>query len=208
MSEAGFPLLSLAILLPLLGAIATGFTPTVKLAKVIALAIAGCELLLTLLIVQSFNAGSGGFQLVEKYPWIPFLNIDYLVGIDGISVLFLPMSALLTLTAIVASWNSVQQSPRFHFALLLALEGVTIGVFTALDTVLFFLFWELTLPPFFFLIGLWGIGSQRRGAAMKYTLFMLFGGVPLLFAIVILATNHAVAVGGAIPQALSFSLPV
>ncbi len=208
MSEAGFPLLSLAILLPLLGAIATGFAPTVKLAKAIALVIAGCELLLTLLIVQLFNAGSGDFQLVEKYPWIPFLNINYLVGVDGISVLFLPMSALLTLTAIIASWNSVQHSPRFHFALLLALEGVTIGVFTSLDTVLFFLFWELTLPPFFFLIGLWGIGSQRRGAAMKYTLFMLFGGVPLLFAIVILATNHAVAVGGAIPEALSFSLPV
>lgn len=208
MNEVDFPLLSLVILLPLLGAIATGVTRNIKLAKEIALVIASCELLLTLLIVQSFNANSGGFQLVEKYPWIPFLNINYLVGVDGISVLFLPMSALLTLTAIIASWNSVQQSPRFHFALLLALEGITIGVFTSLDTVLFFLFWELTLPPFFFLIGLWGIGSQRRGAAMKYTLFMLFGGVSLLFAIVILATNHAVTVGGAIPQALSFSLPV
>lgn len=208
MSEAGFPLLSLAILLPLLGAIATGGTRNVKLAKEIALVIAGCELLLTLLIVQSFNANNGGFQLVEKYPWIPLLNIDYLVGVDGISVLFLPMSALLTLTAIIASWNSVQHSPRFHFALLLALEGITIGVFTALDTVLFFLFWELTLPPFFFLIGLWGIGSHRRGAAMKYTLFMLFGGVPLLLAIVILALNHATAVGGVIPHDLSFSLPV
>jgi NADH-quinone oxidoreductase subunit M len=208
MNEVDFPLLSLAILLPLLGAIATAVTRNIKLAKEIALVIASCELLLTLLIVQSFNANIGGFQLVEKYPWISFLNINYLVGVDGISVLFLPMSALLTLTAIVASWNSVQHSSYFHFALLLALEGVTIGVFTALDTVLFFLFWELTLPPFFFLIGLWGIGSQRRGAAMKYTLFMLFGGVSLLFAIVILATNHAVTVGGAIPQALSFSLPV
>lgn len=208
MNEVDFPLLSLAILLPLLGAIATAVIRNIKLAKEIALVIASCELLLTLLIVQSFNANIGGFQLVEKYPWISFLNINYLVGVDGISVLFLPMSALLTLTAIVASWNSVQYSPHFHFALLLALEGVTIGVFTALDTVLFFLFWELTLPPFFFLIGLWGIGSQRRGAAMKYTLFMLFGGVSLLFAIVILATNHAVTVGGAIPQALSFSLPV
>jgi NADH-quinone oxidoreductase subunit M len=208
MSEAGFPLLSLAILLPLLGAIATGITRDIKLAKVIALAIAGCELLLTLFIVQSFNAGSGSFQLVEKYPWIPFLNIDYLVGVDGISVLFLPMSALLTLTTIIASWNSIQHNPRFHFALLLALEGITIGVFTSLDTVLFFLFWELTLPPFFFLIGLWGIGSQRRGAAMKYTLFMLFGGVPLLLAFIILAINHATVAGGVIPHALSFSLPV
>jgi NADH-quinone oxidoreductase subunit M len=208
MNEAGFPLLSLVILLPLLGAIATGVTRNIKPAKKIALAIAGLELILTLIVVLLFNADNNSFQLVEQYAWIPSLNIEFLVGIDGISVLFLPMSALLTLMAIIASWNSVQHLHRFHFALLLALEGVTIGVFSALDTVLFFLFWELTLPPIFFLIGLWGIGPKRRSAAMKYTLFMLFGGVPLLFAIVILAINHAIEVGGAIPQELSFSLPL
>ncbi|MGR8998993.1 MAG: complex I subunit 4 family protein, partial [Gammaproteobacteria bacterium] len=208
MNEAGIPIISLTILLPLMGAIATGVTCNVKLAKKIALAIASLELILTLFAVQLFNADNNSFQLVEHYDWIPSLNIEFLVGIDGISVLFLPMSALLTLMAIIASWNSVQHLHRFHFALLLALEGVTIGVFSALDTVLFFLFWELTLPPIFFLIGLWGIGPKRRSAAMKYTLFMLFGGVPLLFAIIILAINHAVDAGGAIPQDLSFSLPV
>ena len=81
------------------------------------------------------------------------------------------------------------------------------GVFSALDMMLFFLFWELTLPPIFFLIGLWGIGPYRRKAAMKYTLFMLFGGVPILFAIIMLALNHAIQTGGGIPQNLSFSLP-
>jgi NADH-quinone oxidoreductase subunit M len=110
--------------------------------------------------------------------------------------------------AIIASWNSVQHQTCLHFALLLALEGITLGVFLALDLALFFLFWELTLPPIFFLIGLWGIGSQRRSAAIKYTMFMFFGGVPLLFAIIILAINHATAVGGSIPHDLSFSLPV
>lgn len=208
MIEADFPLLSLVILLPLLGALAIGFIHDLKLAKEIALAVAGIELTLTLLVVQSFTAGSGEFQLVEKYAWIPILNIEYLVGIDGISVLFLPMSALVTLMAIIASWNSIQHIPRFHLSLLLALEGVTMGVFSSLDMVLFFLFWELTLPPFFFLIGLWGIGSHRRGAAMKYTLFMLFGGVPLLLAIIMLAVNHATELGGSIPHSLSFSLPV
>ncbi len=103
----------------------------------------------------------------------------------------------------LAAWNSVQTLSRLHFALLLVLEAMTIGVFTALDMVLFFLFWELTLPPIFFLIGLWGIGAKRRGAAMKYTLFMLCGGVPLLFAIILLAINHA-----NVTQQLSFSLPV
>ncbi len=209
MSNTGFPTLSLIILLPLLGAIAVALSRNVRIAKSIALLFAALELIVTLAAVQLFNAGLGNdFQLVERYTWIPSLNIEYLVGIDGISVLFLPMSALLTLMAIIASWNSVQHQARFHFALLLALEGVTLGVFLALDMALFFLFWELTLPPIFFLIGLWGIGSARRSAAIKYTLFMLFGGVPLLFGIIILAVNHASAVGGSIPQDLAFSLPV
>ena len=209
MSNASFPVLSLIILLPLLGGIAVAVIRNIRLAKNIALLFATLELIATLAVVQLFNADLGNsFQLVEHYAWIPSLNIEYLIGVDGISVLFLPMCALLTLMAIIASWNSVQHQTCFHLALLLALEGINIGVFLALDMALFFLFWELTLPPIFFLIGLWGIGSERRSAAIKYTLFMLFGGVPLLFAIIILAVNHATAVGGSIPHDLAFSLPV
>jgi NADH-quinone oxidoreductase subunit M len=209
MSIVSFPLLSFTILLPLLGAIITGITCNINLAKKITLIIASFELVLTLIALFLFNPSDGNhFQLVEHYAWIPNLNIEYLIGIDGISVLFLPMSALLTVIAIIASWNSVQHQQRLHFALLLALEGVTIGVFLALDTILFFLFWELTLPPIFFLISLWGIGPERRTAAMKYTLFMLAGGVPLLFAVIILAINHANDVGGTLSQNLSFSLPL
>ena len=209
MNNVSFPLLSFTILLPLLGAIITGITCNINLAKKITLIIASLELVLTLIALFLFNPSDGNhFQLVEHYAWIPNLNIEYLIGIDGISVLFLPISALLTVIAIIASWNSVQHQQRFHFALLLALEGVTIGVFLALDTILFFLFWELTLPPIFFLISLWGIGPERRTAAMKYTLFMLAGGVPLLFAVIILAINHANDVGGTLSQNLSFSLPL
>ena len=208
MSDLNFPLLTLIILLPLLGAIAVGAVSNTKQAKTIALGIAGFELLLTLFALLFFDSANADFQLVEQYAWISSLNIEYLVGVDGISILFLPLTALLTIVAMLACWNSTQFNPRFHFALLLALEGVTIGVFCALDMMLFFLFWELTLPPFLFLIGLWGIGSQRRSAAMKYTLFMLFGGVPLLLAIIILAANHAFQIGGSMPYDLSFSLPV
>ncbi len=208
MSEANFPLLSLIILLPILGAVAIGLTRNTGLAKTSALIFAGLELLLTLFVVQFFDSSSSSFQMIENYAWIPSLNVEYLVGVDGISVLFLPLTALLTFIAILASWNSTQHNLRFHFSLLLALEGVTIGIFCALDMILFLLFWELTLPPLFFLIGLWGIGSQRRSAAMKYTLFMLLGGVPLLLAIVLLAVNHATQTGGSIPHDLAFSLPV
>lgn len=209
MIEESFPMLSLIILLPLLGAIAIGITHNVNLAKKVALLIAGLELIATLIVVWLFDVANGNnFQLVEQHAWMPSLNIEFLIGIDGISVLFLPMSALLTLVAIIASWNSVQHLTRFHFALLLALEGGTMGVFVAMDLMLFFLFWELILPPIFFLIGLWGAGPQRRGAAMKYMLYMLFSGVPLLFALIILAVNHAVQMDGNIPQDLSFSFPV
>jgi NADH-quinone oxidoreductase subunit M len=205
MSE--LPMLSLLVFLPLLGAIMTGLCGNVVLAKKIALAFAGLELLLSLWVLHLFNPTVADFQLLEHTQWIPSLKIEFLLGIDGISVLFLPLSALLTVMAIIGSWNTIQHLSQLHFALLLALEGITMGVLSALDLVLFFMFWELTLPPLFFLIGLWGIGPERRGAAMKYTLFMLFGGVPLLFAILILAINHATSLGGSIPNELSFSLP-
>ena len=207
MNESHFPILSLLIFLPLLGALMTGLCGNSQLAKKTALTFASIELIAALSVVALFHSNTSDFQLLERSAWIPSLHIEFLLGIDGISVLFLPLSALVTLMVIIASWNSIQHLSRLHFALLLALEGITMGVFCALDLVLFFLFWELTLPPIFFLISLWGIGPARRGAAMKYTLFMLFGGVPLLFAIVILSMNHATAVGGSIPLDLSFSLP-
>ena len=208
MIEQNVPILSMVIALPILGAIAIGVIQNIGLAKRVALLIAGLELIATLVVVQWFDATNADFQMVERHVWIPSLNIDFLIGIDGISVLFLPMSALLTLVAIIASWNSVQHLTRFHFALLLIMEGGTMGVFVALDMMLFFLFWELILPPIFFLIGLWGAGPQRRGAAMKYMLYMLFSGVPLLFALIMLGVNHAMQTGGSIPHDLSFSFPI
>jgi NADH-quinone oxidoreductase subunit M len=208
MSNAAFPILSLIIMLPLAGAMIMGICRSVRLAKQLAVSVAAFELILTLLAVHLFNTGSNSFQLVEHYAWIPNLNIAFLVGIDGISVLFLPLSALLTLITIIASWHSVHPSSRLHVALLLALEGVTMGVFSALDMVLFFLFWELTLLPVFFLIGLWGIGPQRRAAAMKYMLLMLFSTVPLFFAIIILAVDPIAKLNGRIPQDLVFNFQV
>ncbi|QPK62223.1 NADH-quinone oxidoreductase subunit M [Methylomonas sp. LL1] len=203
-----FPLLSLCLTWPILGAVLLAFIRNPQWAKRFTLLVAGLELVIALVVVHGFDPNIGGFQLREEYAWIPGLNIHYQLGIDGISVLFLPMTALVTLMALLASWNTVQHLSRFHLALMLLLETVTIGVFTALDLGLFFLFWELTLPPIFFLIGLWGIGAERRYAAMKYTLYMLFGGIPLLFGFILLALNHAHLTGGDIPGDLVFSLPV
>ena len=207
MNTLNFPLLSVLIVLPLLAAVVVGLVGNKRWAKTLAAAFAGIELLAALFALYCFNPEDGGqFQLMERYAWIPGLNCEYLLGVDGLSVLFLPMSAFVTLMAIVASWNSISHLTAFHYALLLVLQGITVGVFTALDTVLFFLFWELTLPPIFFLIGLWGLGPQRRMAATKYTLFMLFGGAALLLAFVILALYSSPQASN-VDNPLVFSLP-
>ncbi|GAB1392661.1 NADH-quinone oxidoreductase subunit M [Rhodocyclaceae bacterium] len=156
-------------------------------ARGIALAITLINLTLSGLVLWAFDPTQAGFQLVEKYEWIASLGIHYHLGVDGLAVLFLPATALLFVGVIVASWNSVHTLPRLYYSLLLLLQAATLGVFCALDTILFFLFWELTLIPIYFLVSLWGIGPNRRHAATKYTLVMLAGGVPLLFGFLVLA---------------------
>lgn len=187
MSLSSFPILSFLVFFPLFGSLAAGFAGQPGRAKLTALIIAVIELFAGVVLWWFFEPGNDDFQFVERHRWISGLGIDYFLGVDGLSVMFVTMTAFVTLMTIIASWNTVQHMPGFHYALLLALEGVTIGVFASLDLIQFFLFWELTLPPIFFLIGLWGIGPHRRSAALKYTLFMLFGGASLLAGIVILA---------------------
>ena len=204
--QIGFPILSLLIGLPLLWALGLALLRDPHTVRVVALIGAGLELLLSLVMLASLHSDMAGMQLVERAVWIPSLNVNYLVGIDGIAALFPPVTALLFCAVILASWTSIQSMPRLYFALLLALEGVTMGVFCALDLVLFFLFWELTLVPIYFLISLWGIGPERRYAAVKYTLFMLAGGIPLLFAILLLGLYHPLD-SGAPGSALIFAYP-
>jgi NADH-quinone oxidoreductase subunit M len=198
------PLLSLLLLSLPVGALLIWLVPDTGKARWIALATLVVDLLLSLNIGLRFDPAVAGFQLVDQASWIPSLNVHYRLGVDGISVLFLPLTVLLMLGVVAASWNTVRSLPRLYYSLLLFLESVTLGVFCALDTVLFFLFWELTLVPLYFLISLWGIGPDRRYAAVKYTLFMLVGGVPLLFAFLLLAFNHADFSGGTLPGTLGF----
>jgi NADH-quinone oxidoreductase subunit M len=189
------PMLSLLIFLPLAWALLLPFLRENRTVRIVALTGAVLELALSLLMLITLRPDVAGMQFVEQASWIPSLNVHYLLGIDGIAALFPPLTALLFCAVILASWTSIQFMPRLYFALLLALEGVTMGVFCALDLVLFFLFWELTLVPIYFLISLWGIGPERRYAATKYTLFMLAGGVPLLFGMILLGLHHASAAG-------------
>jgi NADH-quinone oxidoreductase subunit M len=207
MSETGFPLLSLTIMTLPLGAGLIWLAPNPARARWIALLTALLDLAFTLLITVRFDHTSADFQFVEQHAWVPSLNINYLIGVDGMSVLFLPLTVLLFIGVILASWTSVRALPRLYYTLLLILESATLGIFCALDTILFFLFWELTLVPTFFLISLWGIGPHRRYAAVKYTLMMLTGGVPLLFGFLLLAFNHAGTAAVSMTRDLVFSYP-
>ncbi len=203
MPSSDFPLLSLLIFLPPAAAMLLFAPGLERFTRHIALAASVLELGLSLLALAGFDP-AGGMQLVERHAWIGSIKVQYLLGIDGVSAGFLPLSSLLSAAVVLASWRGIRQSPRLYFALLLILHGVTIGIYCALDLVLFFLFWELTLPPLFFLISLWGIGPERRHAATQYTLFMLAGGAALLLGFILLALNHARESGRAAPDGLSF----
>jgi NADH-quinone oxidoreductase subunit M len=203
MIEANFPLLSLLIIsLPLGGAL-IWLWPNAAHARWLALATAIVDLLLSLTVLFRFDASVSGFQFVESTVWISSINAQYQVGVDGISVLFLPLTVILFIGVILSSWHSVAHMQRLYYSLMLLLESATLGIFCALDGILFMLFWEMTLIPIYFLVSFWGVGPNRRFAAVKYTLFMLAGGIPLIFGFVLLAFGHAEVAGG-IPSGLTF----
>ena len=184
--HADFPWLSaLLLILPIGAAVSLLMSP--QKARFAALATNIIVLIMTIFIVIGFDSSLSGFQYVEQYTWISSLNIQYFLGVDGISILFLPSTAILFTAVTLASWNSIQTLRRTYFTLLLLLELSILGVFSALDTVNFLLFWELTLIPLYFLLSLWGVGANRRYAGMKYVLFMMSGGLPIMFAFVLLA---------------------
>ena len=207
MSEAGLPLLSLMILSLPVGAALIWLVRDEKHARMIALLTAIIDFIFAIMILLRFDSSQPGFQMVEKLDWIPSLNIHYHVGVDGISVLFLPLTVLLFIGVLLGTWRSVRTLPRLYYSLLLLLESAMLGIFCSLDTMLFFMFWELTLIPIYFLISLWGVGANRRYAAVKYTLTMLAGGVPLLFGFLLLAFNHASVTDAVLPIGLVFDYP-
>ena len=202
---AAWPLLSILLALPVAGALLTALLRRAPWAQWIALGTATSTLLCALLIVAAFDRSDPDFQLLDSADWVSGLNVRYLVGVDGLSLLFLPATALLFCGAIVAGWRvraaASPLAPGLYFALLLLLEAATLGVFCALDSILFFFCWEFTLLPLYFLVSLWGTGAGRQAAAVRYFLVMLAGGVPLLFGLLALVFGQAA--GGA----LAFDLP-
>jgi NADH-quinone oxidoreductase subunit M len=183
-----FPLLSLAIWLPIVTGIfilALGSDKNVNTARMLALVGSGLSLLVTLPLIFYFNAGSAALQFVEQTLWIERFNIWYRLGIDGLSLWFVVLTALITVIVVIASWTSVTQRVASYLAAVLILSGLMTGVFCAQDGLLFYVFFEATLIPMYLIIGIWG-GSNRVYAAFKFFLYTLLGSLLMLVALLYL----------------------
>ena len=153
--------------------------------RVMALLISLMEFGLALPLWFSFDKSTHLMQFVERRSWIKTFNVEYYIGVDGISVLFVLLSTLIAILCILVSWTSIQTKTKEFFISLLLLEGAMIGVFCALDFFLFYIFWEAMLIPMFLLIGVWG-GPNRIYAAVKFFLFTLAGSLLMLVGIITL----------------------
>jgi len=188
MSTVGFPLVSLLIFLPLVGAaiIASvrGDARTIASnARWTALWTSLIVFFLSLVLWVRFDRSSHDFQFVERAAWFGDWAISYHVGVDGLSVLFVLLSTLLTPVCVVASWEAVETKVREYMIAFLVLETMMVGMFSALDLVIFYVFFEGVLIPMFLIIGVWG-GPRRTYAAFKFFLFTLAGSVLMLLAVI------------------------
>ena len=190
------PWLSILFLGPLLAALLVALAP-VRWARWLAAASMGGSLLAAGAALLAFVPAGERFQLIERMPWVPMLGIDYFLAVDGLSVLFLPATALLFLGTLVVGWRLPGlRDGRGVAVSLLALQSITVGVFCAMDLVLFFLCWELSILPVYALLCQAGVTAGARAAATRYALLMLGGGFPLLLAIVILIGGAPAGPGG------------
>jgi len=195
-----FPILTSIVVLPVVGALLLLFVrggdeDGAPLARAVALIVSVLVFAETLLLWSRFNAASADFQFVERHSWIPAFGIDYYVGVDGISLFLLVLTAFLTPISLLASWDSVHKKTTTFCIFVLLLESAMMGVFVSLDLFLFYVFWDAMLVPMYFLIGIWGY-DRRVYAAVKFILYTMAGSVLMLLAIIGLAYLHYADKGG------------
>ena len=181
-------ILSVLIWLPVVGGIlilSTGGDRNAQLARKMALGFSVGTFLLSLSIYLDFDVTTSSMQFVERYEWIDAFHIQYFLGVDGISVPLIVLTAFLTVIVVIAGWEVITKRVAQYMASFMIMEGLMIGVFSSMDAILFYLFWEAMLIPMFLIIGIWG-GSNRVYAAIKFFLYTLLGSLLMLVAIVYL----------------------
>jgi NADH-quinone oxidoreductase subunit M len=191
---ANFPLLSLILFLPLLGAALLLCVPKENgnAIRWIANLFSFVGFLVSLPLWFWYNSQDAQFQFVERLPWIPSVGAEYFVGVDGFSALMVLLATLFGFIAILSSWTAITERVKEYYIFLLILQTGMIGAFVSLDFLLFFLFWEVMLVPMYFLIGIWG-SDRRLYSAIKFFLYTLVGSVIMLLGILALYFyNHSV----------------
>jgi NADH-quinone oxidoreductase subunit M len=184
----GAGLLSAAIWIPIITGIillAVGDDRRADLVRVVALVGSLLGLLVTIPLYTGFDASSDGLQFVERMPWIERYGISYYLGIDGLSIWLVLLTALITVVVVIAGWRAITERVSQYMASFLILSGLMVGVFTAMDGLLFYVFFEATLLPMYIIIGVWG-GPNRVYAAFKFFLYTLLGSLLTLVAIIYL----------------------
>ncbi len=174
--------LSLAVWVPIAGGVlvlATGRDAHAGIARVLALVTAVFGFLVTIPLVAGFNTATSEMQFVERYAWIERFNINYHLGIDGISVLFILLNSFITVLVVIAGWKVIEKRVAQYMAAFLFMSGLMNGTFAALDAMLFYVFFEATLIPMYIVIGVWG-GPNRVYAAVKFFLYTLLGSLLML----------------------------
>ena len=180
-------ILSYQIFLPLVGALAIMLAPKLSDngARWIALAVSTLVFVISLVMMSGFDGTNPGFQFVENSAWFPALNLNYHVGVDGISVYFVLLSTFLTPICLISCWKSVDKRVKEYMIAFLVLETFMVGTFAALDAILFYVFFEGVLLPMYLIIGVWG-GMRRVYASFKFFLYTLLGSVLMLVALLYL----------------------
>jgi NADH-quinone oxidoreductase subunit M len=181
-------LLSLAIWVPIVGALvvlATGPDRNAATARWVALAAALLGFAVTIPLYTGFDAGTSAMQFVEVQRWIPRFNIEYRLGVDGISLLFILLNSFITILVVLAGWKVIEDKVSQYMAAFLIMSGVMNGIFAALDAMLFYVFFEVSLLPMYIIIGVWG-GPNRVYAAFKFFLYNLLGSLLMLIALIYL----------------------
>lgn len=179
------PYLSVLIFSPLAAALVAAFLPGDRALRWWTLAFTLAAAAFSLPLYAKFNLGTPAFQFVEHHAWIPWLKINYTVGVDGISLLLVLLTTLLMPLCVLCSWRYIESRVREFMICLLVMESAMVGVFSALDFILFFVFWEAMLIPMALLIGVWG-GPRKIYAALKFFIYTMAGSVMLLVAIIAL----------------------
>ena len=210
-------LLSLAIWTPIIFGVvllAFGRDEQARSVRWIALMGAVVSFLVTLPLYDGFKLGTSAMQFVEQGSWIARFNVNYYIGVDGISLWFVLLTAFINIIVVIASWETITQRVSQYMAAFLILSGLMIGVFTALDGLLFYVFFEATLIPMYLIIGIWG-GPNKIYAAFKFFLYTLLGSLLMLVALVFLYSKsggsfdilawHQLKLGGTIQTLLFFA---